>query len=131
MFALLAIVLVFQTPLETDPAKIVISTGLGLYRSLISPGQGDVCNFSPSCSRYAGEAISKYGPIWGTLMASDRLLRCNPWAYRSYGTHYPEIREMKLHDPVENNYLLDPIEEPGPRQNDLSPSEHTFPPGRP
>lgn len=125
MFAFLTVVLVAQAPLETDPVKIVAGTGFRLYRTLISPSQGDVCNFRPSCSRYARAAITEYGILWGSLMASDRLLRCNPWAYESFGTHYQEIRNMKLYDPVENNFILDPAAEP-PR-TDAPRSVDSFP----
>ncbi|MBE0433965.1 membrane protein insertion efficiency factor YidD [candidate division WOR-3 bacterium] len=120
-----------QSPLETDPVKIVASTGLTLYRALIAPSQGDVCNFSPSCSRYAGDAIGEYGIFWGSLMASDRLLRCNPWAYQSFNQHYLEIKDLKFYDPAENNYILDPVIERQPRQSDAPSSEHLSPPRQP
>lgn len=108
MHAALLILLLVQTPLETDPVKIVAGTAFDIYRAVISPAQGDVCNFTPSCSRYASDAIARYGLLRGSLMASERLLRCNPWAYQSFGTHYDEIRDMKFHDPVETNCLFDP-----------------------
>jgi putative membrane protein insertion efficiency factor len=127
MPTVLVLLLILQPPLETDPVKILASTGFTLYRSLISPSQGDVCNFSPSCSRYAGDAIRKHGIVWGSLMASDRLLRCNPWAYQSFGSHYQEIRNMKLYDPVENNFIPDPAVEPPRRQTDAPRSVDSFP----
>ncbi len=37
------------------------------------------CRFHPSCSEYSVQAIKKYGPIKGVLMASWRILRCNPF----------------------------------------------------
>jgi len=37
------------------------------------------CRFTPTCSEYGAEAISKYGIIKGGLMTSWRILRCNPW----------------------------------------------------
>jgi putative membrane protein insertion efficiency factor len=37
------------------------------------------CRFSPSCSRYAYEAIERFGVIRGTYYAARRLLRCHPW----------------------------------------------------
>ena len=37
------------------------------------------CRFYPSCSEYSVQAVKKYGPIKGVLMASWRILRCNPF----------------------------------------------------
>ncbi|MDI6828344.1 MAG: membrane protein insertion efficiency factor YidD [Armatimonadota bacterium] len=37
------------------------------------------CRFEPSCSEYAAQAILKYGPFRGMVLAIWRLLRCNPW----------------------------------------------------
>ena len=37
------------------------------------------CRFSPTCSEYAIQAISKYGFLKGGLKALWRVLRCNPF----------------------------------------------------
>jgi uncharacterized protein len=37
------------------------------------------CRFYPSCSHYGYQAIYKYGAIKGTLMATWRVIRCNPF----------------------------------------------------
>lgn len=42
------------------------------------------CRFTPSCSEYSAQAIEKYGIIKGGLMASWRILRCNPWNKGGY-----------------------------------------------
>ncbi len=42
------------------------------------------CRFTPTCSQYSIEAITKYGVIKGGLMASWRILRCNPWSKGGY-----------------------------------------------
>jgi len=41
------------------------------------------CRFTPTCSEYALEAISKYGFFKGVLMAAVRLLHCHPYSGRS------------------------------------------------
>lgn len=115
MQTLLVLLLLLQPPRQTDPVKIVTSTGFKLYKTLISPSQGDVCNFSPSCSQFARQAIEKYGIIFGSMMASDRLLRCNPWAYQYYDEYYNEIRDHKLYDPIENNYIFETHEHTHPQ----------------
>lgn len=38
------------------------------------------CKYYPSCSNYAATAIRRYG-LKGVVMASWRLLRCNPWSH--------------------------------------------------
>jgi putative membrane protein insertion efficiency factor len=38
------------------------------------------CKYYPSCSNYAATAIRRYG-VKGVLMASWRLIRCNPWSH--------------------------------------------------
>jgi putative membrane protein insertion efficiency factor len=38
------------------------------------------CKYYPSCSNYAATAIRRYG-IKGIVMASWRLIRCNPWSH--------------------------------------------------
>ncbi|GGE91117.1 MULTISPECIES: membrane protein insertion efficiency factor YidD [Sphingomonas] len=37
------------------------------------------CRYSPSCSSYAIEALSRYGAAKGGWLAARRLLRCHPW----------------------------------------------------
>ena len=38
------------------------------------------CRYHPTCSRYASDAVRKYGPLKGSLKAAWRILRCNPWS---------------------------------------------------
>jgi putative membrane protein insertion efficiency factor len=52
---------------------------LRIYKLGISPYLGQSCRFYPSCSDYAREAISSYGPVKGSLMAGRRLCKCHPW----------------------------------------------------
>ena len=42
------------------------------------------CPYTPSCSQYAIEAIEKYGPLKGGLLALWRILRCNPFSHGGY-----------------------------------------------
>lgn len=37
-----------------------------------------LCKFQPSCSEYAKQAISKYGALKGSYMATKRIIKCNP-----------------------------------------------------
>jgi putative membrane protein insertion efficiency factor len=50
------------------------------YQRGVSPLLGARCKYHPSCSQYALEALRELGFVRGTLVASWRLLRCNPWS---------------------------------------------------
>ena len=43
-----------------------------------------VCRYTPSCSRYAAEAIERHGAWRGDWLAVRRLGRCNPWGGMGY-----------------------------------------------
>ena len=40
--------------------------------------QSNVCRFKPTCSRYAYQAIEKYGVLKGSIMGIKRVLKCHP-----------------------------------------------------
>jgi len=50
-----------------------------MYRVMLGPFLGGQCRFHPTCSQYAIDAITKYGPWRGSLKAFRRILRCHPW----------------------------------------------------
>lgn len=54
------------------------------YQKHISPAFSARCRFSPTCSRYAYEAITKYGAIKGGFLALRRFLRCHPFYKGDY-----------------------------------------------
>ncbi len=54
------------------------------YQKCISPLFPPVCRYTPTCSAYALEAIQKYGPGKGLIMAIRRILRCNPFHEGGY-----------------------------------------------
>ena len=49
--------------------------GYQLFSSAFTPR----CKYYPSCSNYALTAITRHG-FKGFVMASYRILRCNPWS---------------------------------------------------
>jgi putative membrane protein insertion efficiency factor len=54
------------------------------YQRYISPLKPATCRFTPTCSQYAIQAISKHGPFKGLALAVWRILRCNPWGGSGY-----------------------------------------------
>lgn len=56
-----------------------------LYRKYLSPLKGaPSCRFTPTCSKYAIDAIKEWGVIIGCGMAMWRILRCNPFSKGGY-----------------------------------------------
>lgn len=54
------------------------------YRICISPLKPPSCRFTPTCSQYAIEALSKHGAVKGLYLAVKRILRCHPWGGSGY-----------------------------------------------
>ena len=57
---------------------------IAFYRSCISPLTPPACRYTPTCSKYAEEAIRKYGPFKGGWLALKRILRCHPFGGSGY-----------------------------------------------
>ncbi len=49
-----------------------------IYQVTLSPLLGSSCRFEPSCSRYAIDALRKYGPLRGSWLSVKRISRCHP-----------------------------------------------------
>ena len=55
------------------------------YQKYLSPLKWRThCIYTPTCSEYAVQAISKYGIIKGILLSLWRILRCNPFSKGGY-----------------------------------------------
>ena len=54
------------------------------YQLIVSPFLGKNCRFTPTCSRYAEEAIKSHGMFKGGKLSIQRLLRCHPWGKSGY-----------------------------------------------
>ena len=48
------------------------------YQLIVSPLFAGSCRFTPSCSRYAAEAVGRHGVMKGGWLAVRRLVRCQP-----------------------------------------------------
>lgn len=60
------------------PAAAVASLIRG-YQRFISPALPPACRFTPSCSQYALEAVTRHGVARGGWLAVRRLARCHPF----------------------------------------------------
>lgn len=49
------------------------------FQIVISPQDGQNCRHIPTCSAYGRSAVVKHGAFLGSIMAGERLLRCNPF----------------------------------------------------
>lgn len=59
--------------------KRVFLALIRFYQRSISPYTPPSCRFTPTCSAYAAEAISKYGALKGGYLTLRRLLKCHPF----------------------------------------------------
>ncbi len=64
--------------------RAIVTAPIVVYQRLVSPALPRRCKYEPTCSRYAVEAIRRYGILRGLVLAGWRLLRCNPWSYGGY-----------------------------------------------
>ncbi|NDK55158.1 membrane protein insertion efficiency factor YidD [Pontibacter fetidus] len=55
-----------------------------VYRHMISPLKPATCRYTPTCSTYALQAVTKHGPFKGGWLALKRIGRCHPWGSSGY-----------------------------------------------
>ena len=61
------------------PIRALLLALIWVYRHTISPILPPTCRYHPSCSAYAFGALQRHGAAKGFVLASWRLLRCNPF----------------------------------------------------
>ena len=64
--------------------KKVLLSLIRVYQRYVSPAFPARCRYTPTCSAYAFEAISKYGALKGGYLALRRFLRCHPFSKRDW-----------------------------------------------
>jgi putative membrane protein insertion efficiency factor len=64
--------------------RTIALTPIVAYQRLISPALPRRCRYEPTCSSYAVQALREYGILRGLVLATWRLLRCNPWSPGGY-----------------------------------------------
>ncbi len=58
--------------------KLALLACIRFYQREISPTLGANCRYQPTCSRYAYEAIERYGALRGAWLGLRRVARCHP-----------------------------------------------------
>lgn len=85
-----------QIPLSV-PVRAALFA-LRFYKAYLSILFAGSCRFEPTCSRYAYEAIERFGVVRGSWLGLKRLLRCHPLSHR-FG--YDPVPEKLENMPVE------------------------------
>ncbi|MCI0412865.1 membrane protein insertion efficiency factor YidD [bacterium] len=65
--------------MNQSAGSIVVLSLLRFYQRFLSPLLIPACRFTPTCSQYAHDAVSKYGAFKGIYLGIKRILRCNPF----------------------------------------------------
>jgi len=68
-----------QPMANASPLARVLMALIRAYQIFISPSLGASCRFTPSCSRYAQQALAQHGAGLGLYLSAARLGRCHPW----------------------------------------------------
>jgi putative membrane protein insertion efficiency factor len=74
-------------PAQRDERSVAVRLALfalRFYKAYLSILMAGSCRFEPTCSRYAYEAIERFGVTHGIWLGLKRLLRCHPLS-RKFG----------------------------------------------
>lgn len=84
--------------------KRLLLAPIAAYQRWISPAMPRRCRYEPTCSAYAADSVRRFGVIRGFLLASWRLLRCNPLSHGGFDP-VPDRFTLRVGpvDPAENH----------------------------
>ena len=79
-----------------EPLELALRALIRGYQLVLSPVLPASCRYTPTCSRYAREALARHGALKGGWLALRRIGRCHPWGGFGYdpvpGAQAPEAR---------------------------------------
>jgi uncharacterized protein len=93
---------------KLNPVGFLFGGSLFIYQNLLSKHLSADCLFTPSCSEFSKEAIAKAGIIKGTLLAIDRLNRCNRIAAVDLKYYTVDLKTKRYPDPVSGHLKTSP-----------------------
>lgn len=67
-------------PAARNPLTWALTGLVRGYQLIVSPWFAPRCRYYPSCSAYALGALRMHGPVTAAVLATWRVLRCNPWS---------------------------------------------------
>jgi len=70
---------------------IILTAIIKFYRYAVSPWTPNACRHTPTCSKYATEALQKHGPFTGLWLSVKRLGKCHPWGTHGYDPVPPKV----------------------------------------
>lgn len=68
----------------TGVLRSIVVAPIRFYQRIISPLLPRTCKYEPTCSHYAVDAVRTEGVLRGLVLATWRILRCNPWSHGGY-----------------------------------------------
>ena len=67
-----------MSEVSIEPARALAGV-FAAYKRFVSPLLPPACRFTPTCSEYARDAVTRHGVRRGLALAARRLARCHPF----------------------------------------------------
>lgn len=59
--------------------KYILIALVRVYQGVLSPYLPNACRYTPTCSQYMIQALTRHGFVKGGWMGMKRIARCHPW----------------------------------------------------
>ncbi|PYT47988.1 MAG: membrane protein insertion efficiency factor YidD [Acidobacteria bacterium] len=107
---------IVPTQTQQNAAVKAALLALRFYKAYLSILFAGSCRYEPTCSRYAYEAIERFGLVRGAWLGLKRLLRCHPLS-RKFG--YDPVPEKWENMSTEVNAAAIPARRSAAAQNEV------------